>query len=114
MRHGTRYRRRNIYSHNPQATLVRANVRDNQMLGRIIADKLNQSHGPVIVIWPEKGLSTLDRPGRPYRDPRADAALLRSLKKHLDRPIPLIEIDSHINDPEFAQVVFQEFDEMTR
>ncbi len=109
-----RYRRRNIYSHNPQATLVRTNARDNQMLGRIIADKLNQSQGPVVVIWPQRGLSTLDRPGRPYWEPSADAALLRSLKKHLDGRIPLMEIDSYINDPGFAQLVFQEFDKMTR
>jgi uncharacterized protein (UPF0261 family) len=108
-----RYRGRNIYSHNPQATLIRTNLRDNQILGKTIAGKLNQSHGPVTVLWPKGGLSTLDCPGRPYWDPKADMALLKSLKKNLDVRILLIEIDSYINEPEFAQAVFQEFERVT-
>ena len=108
-----KYGRRNIYSHNPQATLIRTNVRDNQLLGKTIAGKLNQSRGPVTVLWPKRGLSTLDCPGRPYWDPKADVALLESLKKHLDVRIPFIEIDNYINEPEFAQAVFQQFEKFT-
>jgi len=109
-----KYRRRNIYSHNPQATLIRTNVRDNRLLGKTIADKLNQSGGPVIVLWPEKGLSTLDCRGRPFWDPGADRALLKALKRYLDTRIPLIESDAYINAPDFAQAVFMAFEKIQK
>jgi len=107
-----KYRRRNIHCHNPQATLVRTNVRDNKILGKTIADKLNQARGPVVVLWPKNGLSTLDRKGRPFWDPEADMALLKVLKRHLDPHIAVIESDAYINDPDFAQVVFMAFEKI--
>ena len=107
-----KYRRRTIYSHNPQATLIRTNVRNNKLLGRTIANKLNQSRGPVVVLWPKKGLSTLDRSGKPFWDPEADMALLKTFKKYLNPGTPLIESDAYINDPEFAQAVFLAFEKI--
>jgi uncharacterized protein (UPF0261 family) len=109
-----KYRRRNIHSHNPQATLIRTNMQDNRLLGKTIADKLNRSRAPVIVLWPKKGLSTLDHSGKPFWDPYADMALLKSLKTHLDRRITLIESDAYINDPEFAQAVFLAFEKISK
>ena len=110
----TRYRRRNIYSHNPQATLIRTNLRDNISLGRLIADKLNLSKGPVAVLWPRKGLSTLDRRGKPFWNPEADMALLKTLRRQLSDRIPLMESDQYVNDPDFAQAVFQAFESIQK
>jgi uncharacterized protein (UPF0261 family) len=105
-----KYRRRIIFSHNPQANSVRTNIRDNRTLGRTLADKLNQSRGPVVVLWPSRGLSSLcHRRGKPFYDPDADTALLKTLKRHLDARISLTELDFYINDHEFAQAVFQAF-----
>ena len=109
-----KYGRRKIHSHNPQATLIRTNVRDNRLLGKTIANKLNESRGPVVVLWPEKGLSTLDCRGRPFWDPKADRALLKTLKRYLDTRIPLIESDAYINDPDFAQAVFMAFEKIAK
>jgi uncharacterized protein (UPF0261 family) len=105
----TKYEHRKIYSHNPQATLVRTNIEDNRRLGKLIAGKLNQSQGPVVVLWPKRGLSTLDRQGKPYWNPEADKALLNTLWKNLDDSIPLVELDSYINDDKFAKKVVNEF-----
>jgi len=105
-----KYKKRKIYSHNPQATLIRTNVRDNRLLGKAIADKLNRSRGPVVVLWPRKGLSTLDRKGKPFWDPEADMVLLDTLKKHLHPCIPVIDLDAYINDTEFAQQIFTAFE----
>jgi uncharacterized protein (UPF0261 family) len=107
-----RYRRRKIHSHNPQATLIRTNVRDNRLLGRTIADKLNRSRGLVVVLWPKKGLSTLDKEGKPFWDPEADRALLGALKRHLDSRIPILESEAYINDSEFAHAVFMAFEKL--
>jgi len=105
-----KYKKRKIYSHNPQATLIRTNVRDNRLLGKAIADKLNRSRGPVVVLWPRKGLSTLDRKEKPFWDPEADKVLLDTLKKYLHPHIPVIDLDAYINDPEFAQQIFTAFE----
>jgi uncharacterized protein (UPF0261 family) len=105
-----KYKKRKIYSHNPQATLIRTNVRDNRLLGKAIADKLNRSRGPVVVLWPRKGLSTLDRKEKPFWDPEADKVLFDTLKKYLHPGIPLIDLDAYINDPEFAQQIFTAFE----
>jgi uncharacterized protein (UPF0261 family) len=94
--------------------LIRTNLRDNRLLGRTIAEKLNQSQGPVVVLWPKKGLSTLDRMGKPFWYPEADRALLKALKRHLHPRIPLIESDAYINDSEFAQAVFMAFEQIAK
>jgi uncharacterized protein (UPF0261 family) len=109
-----KYRRRNIHSHNPQATLIRTNIQDNRLLGKAIAGKLNQARGPVVVLWPKQGLSTLDSKEGPYWDPEADMVLIRALKRHLDPRIPVIESDAYINDPEFAQAVFLAFEKIDK
>ncbi len=107
-----RLRRRRIHPHNPQATILRTNQRDNQLLGRTLAQKLNQAQGPVTVLWPAQGLSSVDRPDKPFFDPEADRALLRSLKKNLEPHIPLHEFDLDINDRAFARKVFEAFQRM--
>ncbi len=60
------------------------------------------------MLWPG-GLSTIDFPGKPFWDPKADRALLMSLKKYLDVNVVVIEIDRYINEPEFARAVLEEF-----
>ncbi|MBW3629948.1 MAG: Tm-1-like ATP-binding domain-containing protein [Gemmatimonadetes bacterium] len=95
-------RNRNIYQHNANTYLVRTNIEENVEMGRIIADKLNLSVGPVAVYLPLRGVSVLASPGNPYHWPEADAALFDSLKSNLRGDIPVHEIDTTINHPEFA------------
>ncbi len=106
------FKGRKIHPHNPQATIVRTNAEDNKLLGKTIAEKLNQATGPVAVLWPQKGLSSVDRPGKPFWDPEADQALMKSLQKNLTPKIPLIQANAHINDPAFAQKVVEIFDKI--
>ena len=41
--------------------------------------------------------------GQPFHLPEADQALFAALRQHLDRAkVDLVELDLHINDPEFA------------
>jgi len=45
----------------------------------------------------------IDAPGKPFHSPEADQALFQALRQHLDRSkVDLVEMDCHINDPEFA------------
>jgi uncharacterized protein (UPF0261 family) len=100
-----KYKDRRIYFHNPNITLVRTTPDDNIELGRIIAEKLNLSTGPVAVYFPTRGLSVVSSPGGPYHWPEADAALLASLREHLREDIPVHVFDTTINDPVFAEAM---------
>ena len=94
---------RTIYKHNPQVTLMRTNAEECAQLGRILAEKLNLSTGPVTVLLPWEGISVISAPGQPFYDGEADEALFDTLKSHLRKDIPVIEMDAAINDPAFAE-----------
>jgi uncharacterized protein (UPF0261 family) len=96
------YVARKLFRWNPNVTLMRTDVDENRRLGRILAEKVNQSIGPVRVLLPLRGVSQLDSPGGEFWWPEADQALFQSVRQSLRRDIPLIELDANINDPQFA------------
>jgi len=102
-----KYRGRTTHPHNPQATILRTNRAENLLLGKTIALKLNQAKGPVVILWPKLGLSSVDRMGKPFWHPDADSALLEGIKSHLDPNIPIREVDAYINDYDFAKTVVE-------
>jgi uncharacterized protein (UPF0261 family) len=98
-----RFANRTFYHHNPQVTLMRTNAEESAELGRILAEKLNASKGPVTVLIPTRGLSIIGTSGQPFHDPAADAALADALQKHVRPEIPVMKLDCAINDAEFAE-----------
>lgn len=98
-----RYQGRRFYPHNPQVTLMRTTPEECTQLGRILAEKLNTSTGPITVLLPLHGISVISASGQPFHDPAADAALFGELKSRLRPNIPVLELDCNINDPEFAE-----------
>jgi len=98
-----KYKKRNLYKHNPNVTLMRTTKDECAELGEIMAEKLNQATAPTVLMLPLKGVSAIDKAGQPFYDPEADQALFDSLRKHIQPPVELVELDLHINDPEFAQ-----------
>jgi uncharacterized protein (UPF0261 family) len=98
-----KFQGRTFYQHNPQVTLMRTNPEECAELGRILAEKLNQSRGPVTVLLPTKAISVISAPGQTFHDPAADDALFQALKKGLRAEIPVIEMECAINDPPFAE-----------
>ena len=103
-----KYAERELYRWNPNTTLMRTNVAENQKLGRILAEKINQSTGPVTVLLPGGGLSQLDSAGGAFWSPQAHQALFACIRKHLRADIPVVELAANINDPEFADRAAQE------
>ncbi len=98
-----KFKGRNFYPHNPQVTLMRTTPAECSQLGRIIAEKLNRSQGPVTMLLPKKALSIISAPGQKFHDPAADAALFEALRTHLRPSIEVIEMDCAINDAVFAE-----------
>lgn len=96
---------RTLYEWNPNVTLMRTTPEENAQLGRILAEKANQSTGPVAFYLPLQGVSVLDSPGGEFWQPEADQALFDAIKAHLRPDIPVFELDCNINDPAFAEAV---------
>jgi uncharacterized protein (UPF0261 family) len=82
---------------------ARTNAQELRWIAREVAKKLNQSKGPVAILIPLKGWSSLDKEGMPLYDPEADQAFIHELKGHINSRIPIIELDLHLNTREFAQ-----------
>lgn len=99
------YRDRQLYSWSPMVTLMRTNLEENRILGRLLAEKVSAApSGTTVVLLPLGGLSQLDAPGGPFYVPEADKALFDALRWGLPRHVQLLESPRHINDPAFAAV----------
>lgn len=97
------FRERNLYKHNPSVTLMRTTVEENRQLGELIADKLNMSQGPTVLMLPLQGVSMLDVEGEAFHGPEEDNMLFDTLRQHIDRKtVELIEMNTDINEQAFA------------
>ena len=106
-----RYRGRKLHVHNPQVTLMRTSVEENERIGRWIGERLNAMDGPVRFFLSEGGVSALDAPGQPFWDPEADAALFRALDRTMRQTSTrqLIRLKCNINDPAFTAAIVTAF-----
>jgi uncharacterized protein (UPF0261 family) len=94
-----KFKGRTFYQHNPQVTLMRTTPAECAELGRILAQKVNASKGPVTVLLPKKAISVISAPGQKFHDPAA----VHAIKSNLRKEIEVIEMDCAINDAAFAE-----------
>ena len=109
-----RFRGRKSYYHNPVATLVRLSVQEGVELGELIAERLAGSTGPVRVIAPTRGFSLADAEGGDLWDPEADRAFLDALRDALRPTFAYEEVDAHVDDPAFAELVADRYLSLVR
>jgi len=64
---------------------------------------VNASRGPVTVLLPRRGISVISAAGGPFPDPAADAALFDAITSTLRPDIPVVSLETTINDPRFAR-----------
>ncbi|WP_236980325.1 Tm-1-like ATP-binding domain-containing protein [Membranihabitans maritimus] len=99
-----RYKDRQLYSWAPDVTLMRTNIVENKVLGKILAEKLNISRAPVRILLPQKGLSQIDSNEGVFYDPDANRVLFDSIQSNICEEIDTIEVNFHINDPKFSEL----------
>ena len=113
---------REFFQFNKTNILMRTNAEEFDILGRIMAERLNEAEGPFAVLIPTQGFSehtkrmTHDLKGReigPWDQPTIDAVFTRSLRRHL-KIGRIEELDMHINDPAFADACIMAFLEMVK
>ncbi len=88
------------------AIRVQARTSPEEMatIAREVAKKLEQHPDKKMVkfVIPSKGFSSLSVEGGALYDPDSDRIFIDELKKNLNPQIEVIEVDTHINTPEFA------------
>ncbi len=100
-----KYDDRRFFQWAPNVTLMRTTPEENATIGRILAEKANQSSGPAAFFLPLKGVSMLDAPQKEFWWPEANQALFNAIKETLKPDIPVYEMDCNINDDEFADAM---------
>ncbi len=98
-----KYKNRQLYSWAPDVTLMRTNATENEQLGKMLADKINASKGPVSVLLPMGGLSKIGAVGEVFHDPEIDGVLFDALRNLINRSVEIIEIENNINTVAFAE-----------
>ena len=98
----------------PDAFRVQARTTAEELreVAREVAKKLNKAKGPVVVLIPLRGWSSLDIEGMPLYDPEADKAFIQELKAHLNSTISVIDLDLHLNTRQFAEEAVHRFVEL--
>jgi uncharacterized protein (UPF0261 family) len=88
---------------------ARTNAEEMETIAKAVAEKLNQYRNKKLVkfIIPRKGFSSLSVEGAVLYDPEVDQVFIETLRRNLDPEIEVIEVDSEINQLEFAQVVVE-------
>jgi uncharacterized protein (UPF0261 family) len=102
-----RFAGRKLHRHNANVTLMRTTAEENAALGRELASKVARSKGPARIFLPLRGVSAIDRPGQPFDDPEARAALYAAIRANAGG-VPVTELDLHINDADFAEALASE------
>jgi uncharacterized protein (UPF0261 family) len=103
-----------FYEHNPQITLMRTTPEECTELGRILAEKVNLSTGPVSVLLPTEAISVISTPDQPFHDPAADLALFAAIKDNLREDVEVLEITASINDLAFSEAAAHALLEMMK
>jgi uncharacterized protein (UPF0261 family) len=99
------YKHRHLYSWAPNVTLMRTDASENAVLGKELAQKVNQSKAAVTVVLPRKGISQIDAEGEVFYGPDLDNVLFDAIKNNLSANVKLIESPAHINDRDFSALL---------
>lgn len=99
------YGERRKYDLDRFRTWLRMSPRELKEVAGVFARKLNNSTGPVKVVIPLAGWSSVDSPGKPTYDPKEDALFIQALKKRLKKEVEVLEVDANMEDLEFAKAV---------
>lgn len=98
-----RFEGRTLHVHNASVTLMRTTAEETAELGDRLAARIRPAGAAATVILPLRGVSAIAVEGAPFSAPEADAVLLERIRTGLaGSRVGLVELDTDINDPAFA------------
>ena len=84
---------------------------DELVIGaQLYAEKINRAKGPLKLVIPLRGWSSIDREGSVLYDPAEDRIFVEELKKNLRTDIEIEEVDCNLEDMETAKVLVDSLD----
>jgi uncharacterized protein (UPF0261 family) len=81
---------------------------------RLYAEKLNKAKGPIKLVIPLRGWSSLDQEGSVLYDPEEDRMFVEEMKRNLSRPIEIEEVDCNLEDERTARALVDSLDKYMR
>ncbi len=106
-RYKPEYHERRKYDLDKYRSWLRLSPDEIKTVATAFTEKLNRAQGPVKVLIPLRGWSSVDCPGNPTYDPKEDRLFTKILKEKLKSGIQVLEVDANMEDKEFSQSVFQ-------
>jgi uncharacterized protein (UPF0261 family) len=88
---------------------------DELLIGaKLYAEKINNAKGPLKLVLPLRGWSSLDQEGSILYDPGEDRLFVEELKKNLRVPLEIEEVDANLEDLQTAEVLVDSLDKFVR
>jgi uncharacterized protein (UPF0261 family) len=100
------YKDRKIFFYDFRSA-IRLNQDETRTLADQLAEKLNKDPSHIKILSPLKGWSEADRDKGPLYDPPMNLFFIQRLREKLDHHIQIMEVDHHINDPQFGEIAAQ-------
>jgi len=89
--------------------------RDELLIGaKLYAEKINTAKGPMKLVVPLRGWSSLDQEGSALYDPEEDRIFIDELKKNLHRPLEIEEVDANLEDIRTARALVDSLENFMR
>jgi uncharacterized protein (UPF0261 family) len=86
-------------------TWIRLSSAELKEVAGVFAAKLNLAKGPVRVVIPQNGWSSVDSPGNPTYDPQEDRIFIETLRQQLNSDVRVVEIPANMEDEAFARAI---------
>ncbi|MCQ3804995.1 MAG: Tm-1-like ATP-binding domain-containing protein [bacterium] len=99
------FRNRTFQAHNELVTLVQTTAEENYRMGETVVERLGYPRTAASVLVPMKGFSGLDIENGPFHDPEAVEAFVEGVRSWRAPNVSVVEVDYHINQPEFAEAL---------
>jgi len=109
-----RFRGRRLHAHNSTITLMRTTPEECAEIGARIASRLNAATGPVRILLPLRGVSSIAVAGGVFHDAAADERCFQSIRDRAQSGIPVVDVDADINAPAFARASAEALLELLR
>ena len=96
------YQNRRLVRHTPKYTDLRLNKEEMRAVGEEVARRLQYTTSEAVFLIPTGGYDCYAVKGQPLCDPEADAVFVETLRARLPKNIRVIERDTDIESPAFA------------
>ena len=88
-------------------TWLRISPDELKQVADVFAEKLNRSSGPVRMVIPLDGWSSVDIPGNPTHNPEEDRIFIEALREKLNSEIQIVEVQANMEDEDFARAIVE-------